>query len=85
MLKDGIIKPGCHGMQVKDEVDVLATEGLPAGCSGQFKDDLTGQPLRDDLVKEARAKALKYFHDKGFGRSGDWKSADRGPTVRRSR
>ena len=51
-------------MQAKED-EVMAVDGLPEGCSGQYKDDLTGQPLIDALVHEARAKELKYFHDKG--------------------
>ncbi len=33
--------------------------------SGKYKDDLTGQLLRDDLVREARLKELQYFQEKG--------------------
>ena len=33
--------------------------------SGKCKDDMTGQVLRDDLVREARAKELLYFKSKG--------------------
>ena len=33
--------------------------------SGKYRDDLTGQVLRDDLVREARAKELQHFFDKG--------------------
>ncbi len=33
--------------------------------SGKYKDDLTGQLLRDDLVQEARRKELEYFDQKG--------------------
>ena len=33
--------------------------------SGKFKDDLSGQVLRDDLVHEARAKEMQYFRSKG--------------------
>ena len=33
--------------------------------SGKFKDDITGQVLRDDLVAEARKKELLYFKTKG--------------------
>ena len=33
--------------------------------SGKYKDDLTRQPLRDDLVKAARAKELEFFSSKG--------------------
>ncbi len=36
--------------------------------SGRFRDDVSGQVLRDDLAHEARAKELKYFCDKGVWR-----------------
>ena len=67
---------GCDGIQVKasppagesaDE-DAAAEEQLfgPAqGYSGKYKDDLTGLPLRDELVKAARAKELDFFCSKG--------------------
>ena len=38
--------------------------GPAQGYSGKYKDDLTGQTLRDDLVLEARVKELKFFADK---------------------
>ena len=53
--------------EVKGE-DAMAERQLfgPAqGYSGKYKDDLTGQPLRDDLVKMARAKELEFFCSKG--------------------
>ena len=33
--------------------------------SGTYRDDLSGQVLRDDLVREARQKEFKYCCDKG--------------------
>ena len=39
--------------------------GPAQGYSGKYKDDLTGQPLRDDLVKTARAKELEFSVSKG--------------------
>ena len=38
--------------------------GPAQGYSGKYKDDLTKQPLRDDLVKAARAKELEFFCSK---------------------
>ena len=35
------------------------------GYSGKYRDDLTGQVLKDELVLEARMKELAYFRDKG--------------------
>ncbi len=49
---------GLHAVTDEDSV-------LPEGCSGRYRDDITGQPLRDDLVAEARAKELRYFCEKG--------------------
>ena len=67
---------GCYGIQAKgdsgsessdaeDEVAEKHLYGPDQGYSGKFKDDLTGQPLRDDLVKIARAKELDFFCSKG--------------------
>ena len=39
--------------------------GPAQGYSGKCRDDLTGQPLREDLVKAARAKELEFFSSKG--------------------
>ena len=38
------------------------------GFSGKYRDDLTGQILKDALVDEARAKELAYFASKGVWR-----------------
>jgi len=49
----GLLRPGEAGIHaVTDDF----TPRLPDGCSGRYRDDITGQPLRDDLVAEARAK-----------------------------
>ena len=67
---------GCYGIQVEaagldpvaaDEEEEAAKQlfGPAQGYSGKYKDDLTGQPLRDDLVKAARAKELEFFRSKG--------------------
>ena len=39
--------------------------GPAQGHSGKFKDDLAQQPLRDDLVRDARAKELEFFCSNG--------------------
>ena len=59
----GIWRRGEVGLHAVTDED--APGQLPNGCSGKYRDDVTGQPLRDDLVVEARAKELQYFHDKG--------------------
>ena len=67
MREDSILKDGCFGVQVPDE-DVEVEENIKSaaqGYSGRYRDDLTGQVLKDDLVKEARAKELAFFHAKG--------------------
>ena len=67
---DSILKNGCYGLQAPDDDDEVAREiaGPAQGYSGRFKDDLTGQVLKDSLVLEARAKELAYFHGKGVWR-----------------
>ncbi len=67
LREDGQLKNGCFGVQVPDEDATVEKNmrGPAQGYSGQFRDDLTGQVLRDDLVREARAKELEYFHSKG--------------------
>ncbi len=59
-----------RGMLRRGEVGLHAVTDdyeyeLPPGCSGRYRDAISGQPLRDDLVAEARAKELRYFCEKG--------------------
>ena len=49
--------------------------GPAQGYSGKFKDDLSGQVLKDELVNEARAKELLYFHSKGVWKKVSWETA----------
>ena len=67
LREDGIVKDGCFGMQVPDDDAEVerSIKSVENGYSGRYRDDLTGQVLRDDLVKEARAKELAFFHSKG--------------------
>ncbi len=67
MRRDGQLKDGCFGVQAPDEDAEVERNlrGPEQGYSGRFRDDLTGQVLKDVLVKEARAKELDYFHAKG--------------------
>ena len=64
---DPILKDGCFGLQVRDDdADVEAMIRGPAqGYTGKYKDDLTGQVLKDSMVAEARAKELTFFYAKG--------------------
>ena len=64
---DRRIKPGCYGIQAIDEEEDIHNVifGPENGYSGKYTDDLTGQVLKDDLVKAARMKELEFFHAKG--------------------
>ena len=63
---DGRLQPGCYGVQMADdESGPRQLYGPEQGYSGRFKDDMTGQVLRDDLVTEARKKELEFFSAKG--------------------
>ena len=55
------------------------SRGPQQGYSGKHRDDVTGQVLRDDLVREARLKELEYFNTKGV-----WKKRPRGDALRRT-
>ena len=70
LRQDNLLKPGCYGMQVADDdAEVLKNMyGPEQGFSGAYKDDLTGQILKDELVKQARAVELTYFNSKGVWR-----------------
>ena len=67
MRADGIIKNGCLGMQANDDDNEIAVncQGPEQGYSGKYRDDLTGQVLKDSLVIEARLTELAFFHSKG--------------------
>jgi hypothetical protein len=71
---DGTLKNGCFGVQAADDEAEIERQlrGPAQGFSGAYKDDLTGQVLRDDLVKAARAVELQYFNSKGV-----WKRVPR--------
>ncbi len=67
LKKHGMIKPGEIGIYALDD-DGQVEEALKdagSGYSGRYRDDITGQPLRDDLVREARQKGLDHFCRKG--------------------
>ena len=67
MRQCGISRPGEVGLNAvtDDAEDERQMSGPEQGFSGKYRDDITGQVLMDVLVQEARAKELKYFHDKG--------------------
>ena len=67
LKQDRFLKSGCFGVQVPDdeeEIESLCQEASQ-GYSGKFKDDITGQVLRDELVREARRVELDFFNKKG--------------------
>ena len=68
------MKQGCYGIQAADDdLEVLKSiYGPEQGYSGRYKDDLTGQLLKDELVLKARQVELDYFNSKGV-----WKKVPR--------
>ena len=64
---DGITKSGCFGLQAKDDDhEIIRSIYSPEnGHSGKYRDDLTGQILKDELVIKARMVELTFFHTKG--------------------
>ena len=54
----------CPGFEVAEEIEAFCQEAAQ-GYSGQFKDDVTGQVLKDKLVQEARRIELDFFNKKG--------------------
>ena len=64
---DDLLKDGCYVVQVPDDDAAVARAiaGPEQGFSGKYRDDLSGQVLKDEFVDAARAKGLLYFHPKG--------------------
>ena len=60
LTADGMVKPGEVGINALDDDEIMKTsmKGPAQGYSGAYRDDLTKQVLRDDLVHEARRKEL---------------------------
>ena len=66
MAERGIWREGEVGLHAVEDKDGAAeARALDSRYSGRYRDDVTGQPLRDDLVREARLTELKYFNSKG--------------------
>ena len=65
LQNDGMIKPGCVGLQAMEEDIDDQLRGPEQGFSGKHRDDISNQVLNDSLVAEARQKGLTYFRDKG--------------------
>ena len=51
---DELLKDGCYGVQVADDEEEIRrnTHSPELGYSGKYRDDLTGQLLKDELVGE---------------------------------
>ena len=66
MKEDDILKSGCFGIQAPDDDAEVERQmrGPEQGYSGKYRDDLTGQVLRDEWVEKARSVELAYFHSK---------------------
>ena len=66
----GMLTQQCYGLQAAiDEESVGPAISIgDKRFSGKYKDDLTKQVLRDDLVEAARALELTYFEQKGVWR-----------------
>ena len=62
---DGHMAPGHIGMIASEDPIMDVDAVADPRCSGQYRDNITGQLLRDDLIREARLKELQYFRDKG--------------------
>ena len=67
MRSRGILKRGEVGLHAMDDEDNEEHQprGVEQGFSGKYRDDTTGQILKDSLVVEARRKELEYFVSKG--------------------
>ena len=70
---DGRLIPGCYGVQMAgargtveiEDAPVRRPHGPAEGYSGRFKDEMTGQVLKDSFVLEARAIEVDFFDKKG--------------------
>jgi len=54
---------GCIGLVAAEDPTMAVDAVDEAQCSGKFRDESSGQVLRDDLVQAARHQELKYFAD----------------------
>ncbi len=67
LRNDALLKDGCFGIQVPDDEEEIENNlrGPEQGYSGRYRDDISGQILKDSVVQAARAKELLFFHNKG--------------------
>ena len=65
--EDGLFKDSCFGVQVDDDEKEIGDtcQGPEQRFSGWYRDDLTGQVLKDELVTQARLIELAFFNKKG--------------------
>ena len=63
----GIVKDGEIGLHAVCDEDKPFNDP-DSGYSGKYRDDMSGQVLKDCLVQEARLKELQYFNAKGVWR-----------------
>ena len=70
LREDRLLKRGCFGVQIQDDEEEIGAncQGPEQGFSGRFRDDLTGQVLKDELVLQARRVELQFFNKKGVWR-----------------
>ncbi len=81
LRQQGMLRRNEVGLHAVDDEAVTEDhfKGPRQGYSGKHRDDVTGQVLRDDLVKEARLKELEYFNTKGV-----WRKRPKGDALRRT-
>ena len=65
MKTDGHLQDGCIGLMPGEDKVCDILRGPAQGYSGKYRDDISGQVLRDDLIGEARKLELAYFAQKG--------------------
>ena len=76
MRADGVTKNGCLGLQAEDEEEITrGCYGPAQGYSGKYRDDVTGQILKDELVEQARAVELDFFNKKGVWKNWQFSSS----------
>ena len=63
----GVVKNGEIGFHAVCDEDV-PFNGPDSGYSDKYRDDISGQVLKDCLVREARSKELEYFNGNGVWR-----------------
>ena len=75
MKADHLLIAGCYGVQAAtdDAEAVLHSQGPAEGYSGIYRDDLTGQVLKDSLVIEARRWSWRSSTARVCGQNNPWR------------